>query len=280
LNAYHEELEKVNTADLSNYLFHSNSYAAIEVKPQCKENYLSRVYEILKSIRKSRGLSALARLGFSIGGEIETPYFPISFPKRYGISVALRYADLFQSPSSIEEALKKGIKAFRKIEEDVSKAAKEIGLPYLGIDASLSPWMNESIIPALRLISGAEFPSTGSAYAVWALNRFISKMIKSSGIRSIGFNEIMMPVGEDNLLKKLVAKGKLRLTHLTYLAAFCLVGVDMVLVDNSSALVKNIVKDLIAAYNIKKRPIGMRVFISSRSHIYFPMFGQIPKAGL
>ena len=277
INAFHERLTDVRLEELINYLSIKSAYAALGLNP--KEdlgNELESVYEVLREIKDKLGPEALTRVGFYIGGKIETPYFPLSFPAREGVSVALRYADILANNSA--EKYVELIKDLLITYESRIKAIVESeGLRYLGIDASLSPWMEESVIPIITSVSGTEFPNPGSAYGIRRLNDFISVAVRASGASAVGFNEVMLPVGEDNLIKDLVRQGILRLEHLTFLTSYCVAGVDMVVIDEDKDVVKGVVKDVIAASEVKGKPVGLRLILSDKEEIKLPSFGCIPK---
>ena len=277
VNAYHERLKDVDLDKLINYLSLRNTYVALRLKAtDSLSDEGGRVFKVLRRVKEELGPEALTRLGFFIGGEIETPYFPLSYPINEGVSVALRYADaLINKPSENYAGIITNL--LSNYESRIKPVLKSRGLRYLGIDSSLSPWMDESVVPIITELSGSEFPNPGTAYGVRKINDLILESIKRSGTISLGFNEVMLPVGEDNLLKDLVREGRLRLEHLTFLASYCVAGVDMVVIDESKVLVKGVVKDLVAANSVKGRPIGLRLIISDSDEVKLRSFGPIPK---
>lgn len=61
-----------------------------------------------------------------------------------------------------------------KIAEDVGKEiANELGVDYLGIDTSLSPWGEESVVDAIERIYGVRFGEPGTLSAIYRLNKAI-----------------------------------------------------------------------------------------------------------
>jgi len=277
INAFHGMLVSIRPEELIDYLRVRNTYAALGINSkESLGNELEKAYEILRKIKNELGPEALTRVGFYVGGKIETPYFPLSYPIREGVSVALRYADVLanNSPERYFELIKNTLIT---CESRIKPAVIREGLSYLGIDASLSPWMEESVIPIVKKVSGNGFPGPGTAYGIKRLNDFISIAVRASGTPSVGFNEVMLPVGEDNIIKDIVRKGILRLEHLTFLASYCVAGVDMVVVEENKAIIKGIIKDVIAASEVKGKPVGLRLIISDEEEIKLPSFGHIPK---
>lgn len=275
-SAYHSSISDVNIESLRKILECSNAFAAILVS---SFDEIPKASELLVSMVNGLGTEVATRIGFTIGDYIETPYYPLSTPKRYGVSIALRYVNDFMKSLKKQETLERAYSEIsenlKKLDKTLNSVFKIIEIPYLGMDISLSPWMDESVVPIIEYLSGVPFPTTGSAWGVKKLNNLLQKL--SSEIKSIGFNEVMLPVGEDNNLMKLVREGSLRLPHLTFLTAYCLVGVDMVALPGGKEIVEHVLKDALAAYEVKKKPIGVRVIPSfNEKEVHIARFGTIP----
>jgi len=275
-SAHHSSVSDTNKEYLKKILECSNAFATLLIS---SPDEIPKASELLVSLVNELGIDVATRLGFTIGEYVETPYYPLSTPKRYGASVALRYANDFMNSLKTQETLKKAYseisESLKRLDKILDSVFKNIGVPYLGIDASLSPWMDESVVPIIEYLSGVHFPSTGSAWGIKKLNDLLREL--SREIKSIGFNEVMLPVGEDNNLMKLVREGSLRLSHLTFLTAYCLVGVDMVALPGSREIVESVLKDALAAYEVKKKPIGVRVIPSfNEREVRIARFGTIP----
>ncbi len=275
VSLYHRKLSDVVMDELIESLRCSNAYASIIVD---KDDDPQAVAEVLLNIVRELGTEATTRIAFSIGGPIETPYYPLSYPSRYGVSVALRYSDLLlnNDPSTWLDVLTEYL---RNVEERVREALDSIGIPYLGIDASLSPWMEESVVYVInKLMNYGGFPDVGSASAVYRLNRLIEKSVTKSKIKSVGFNEVMLAVGEDNELKRLVENRKLSLGLLSALSAYCVAGVDMVAVPGNLDLIASVAEDVMVAYEIKKKILGMRIIPvpEAMRFVEIDRFGKIP----
>ena len=282
INSYHEILHKVDLRKLINYLSFKNTYAALKLEYRNSPDYeASKVFRVLMSVKGDLGIEALTRVGFLIGDEVGTPYFPLSYPLKGGVSVALRFADtLTKTPTEDYVGVIRNL--LIAYESRIKSVLDKVSLRYLGIDASLSPWMDESVIPIIAKLSKTSFPNPGTAYGVKKINDVIWNALKRSEILTTGFNEVMLPVGEDNMLKDLVRRGQVRLEHLTFLTSYCVAGVDMVVIDDNEAIIDGVIKDLIAAYLLKKRPVGLRLIPSDKDEVGIPNLGSIPKvrAGL
>ncbi len=274
VSAYHSRMKDASPDEVIEVLREGATYVSLRVEDL---RDLSGIHELLSLIRKALSVEALTRVAFSFGGDVETPYYPLSTPRRFGVSAAIRYADALASRSEdrYREIMEE---VFVRFSEAIEAAAKKAQLPYLGLDASLSPWMDESVVPIIMKAGGLKkFPSLGAAYSIRLLNEWIGKALIDGGIPGIGFNEVMLPVGEDNVLKKLASEGTLRLRDLTLYSAFCVAGVDMVNVPDDPFITEGVGKDLLAAASLKGRPVGMRLIPSPQGDIAIKAFGHIPQ---
>ncbi len=271
----HGDLSKSSITNIEESLRLPNTYASAVVKGRREVEVAVRV---LRELRDKLGLNALTRFAYSINKVVLTPYFPLSTPLSYGVSAALRYADLLTN-ESVDEWVDLLSNYLTLVDSVVRSALAEAGLPYLGIDASLSPWMRESVVNVInKVLRDVELPMPGSAFGVAYVNKVIAEAIRRSGIKTVGFNELMMPVAEDNVLKKLVFNGNLRLRDLIWLSGHCVAGVDMVAVPSSNSLLKGLIHDLIETQILKGGSLGVRVIpvSNSRKVINLELFGELP----
>ena len=274
VEAYHKTLEEVEIEELNEYLECRNFFADIIIAGFPDTGKITQVYG---SIINTLGYEPLTRVGFSIGGPIETPYYPISFPLRNGVSAALRYADLL-SNTPTENWISTASSYFREVEEEARKVASLLNVEYLGLDVSISPWMDESVLPIINRFTDAPFPGPGSAYAIKKINEFIREAGVSAGIKLLGFNEVMLPVGEDNGLKDLVRRKFLTLKDLLALLPYCLVGIDMVALKFDPRVIKGVFRDAYVASKVKGKVIGVRLIpvVDEVSEVHIDKFGDIP----
>ncbi|BCU68665.1 hypothetical protein HS7_21020 [Sulfolobales archaeon HS-7] len=201
---------------------------------------------------------------------LTTPYFPAGSANNVdGIGASLLYVESFMRGTVKQDLL--------TAEKEVKKISSEIGSEYLGLDPSLSPWMDDSVGRLIeRRISRLFSPS--NLYTVRNLNSIIERYSKL--IKSIGFKEVMLPLGEDSLLMKRVKEGRLGLYHFVMFSQVCVAGVDMIPIKSDMNLMRSLLLDLIALHKVKKRPIGARVIpvsdINKHEVIHINGFGDIP----
>ncbi len=225
------------------------------------EDYLDKILQILRQFYSAEQYDVYTRFAGVLGEWVMTPYFPSSpsLVNEATVTLALRYVDLFDKGFGGGEGYKELINWLRDLDSSAKEIAEEIGVRYGGIDASLSPWMEESVAELVEKYSGETIDSPGIAHIIYRMNRFIEEIISVSGITRAGFNEVMLPVEEDNVLKKRVIEGRLTLTKLLRLTPYCIVGVDMIVVPRKKFSIEKFVLDLLTVYRIKKRPLGFRV---------------------
>ena len=280
INAYHANLPEISVDDLSTYLNTCrNSYAALLLKPQLV-NDVSKIASIIYRLWELVGEEGMCRVGISFGDYIDTPYYPLSTMFNEGVSASLRYVDILMmtEPKSWLSKVSSYVSILNK---KLNNLCDSVSIRFLGFDLSLSPWLtnDESIVRLIEryYLSGRKFPSIGTASAINSLNNFILNLVKASGVRALGFNEVMLPLAEDEVLKERVYEGNVRLHDLINLSTYCIAGLDMVAIPASKEIIESIIKDLITVYKVKGKVIGMRIIpTTSNYEIKLAGFGKVP----
>ena len=227
------------------------------------------------------------RLAVIFPKQVLTPYFPVStsYGGLWGISIALRYADL------VKEVIK-GIRDYDELIRYVRNVFNlcrdleyEAKVRCFGLDLSLSPWMQESVGELVELLGHARIPDPGCGWGIYKLNGLIKQLALDSGVDIVGFNEVMLPVAEDSLLKRRVLERRLRITDLAYFTAFCVPGVDMIATYLGSEIEKErlrkLLYDVYAIGLTKGRNIGIRIIPATTKpggFIRLNLFGDVPVA--
>jgi len=256
---------------------YSKLYGSILVKDlQGFSEYVETLYKLYDR------WEAFTRIALTIPRRATTPYFPTgSTVKDEGVSIALRYVDL------VERVLKEGKEEllqeyFKNIQVICKEVANRTGVKCLGIDVSLSPWMEESVGKLIEYVSGTRIPGPGTAWAINWLNNLVLRNAINAGIDITGFNEIMLSVAEDNLLKEKALKGELKIRDLAILSAYCVAGIDMAAIsitDTNKYDLLKILYDLYAAANVKKNILGVRLIPATTSpggKLVIDKFNYIP----
>lgn len=239
---------------------------------------VNRVVEHVYSGHRDVELDFFTRFAISFGMWIETPYFPATanISNVLGFSISLRYVDI------ASQALLYGrTQLLRDFLEDVGKRLEESarcsGIAFLGIDYSLSPWIEEgeSIASLIESLSNSRMGSPGTLSTIHALNTFLRGLIKKIGVRHIGFNEVMLPVAEDPVLNSRVREGLVMVRDLIAYSFACVAGLDMVALPRD-ADVRRIALDMLTVYRVKNRVVAMRVIptdLDASSEVKLKNFG-------
>lgn len=271
----------MNDIKLITYVFESIApyprlYASFLIE---RPDDLKRYLDLLVS--KSDSPTVFTRLCLVFPRRVVTPYFPAACSgSEESVSVALRYVDLVRE--AITRSSTSGLAAhLQEAYELCTSLASSMGVKCEGVDPSISPWMEESSLSLVEMLSGEEFPGPGSSWAIWRINELMVDVAESSGVKITGFSELMLPVAEDNLLKKRVLEGKVRLWHLSSLSAYCVAGLDMVVVriKGRERSVKMAMLDVYSAALMKNKPLGIRLIPTEAEDgevIYLDKFGQTP----
>ncbi|MFN3803659.1 MAG: DUF711 family protein [Pyrobaculum sp.] len=230
---------------------------------------LSDVVEYMRFLKRVHvGEVHLARyVALSLGGAVyNSPYFPLSVTTRRGVSISLLYPNDLNSLEDVETVLKRG-------EEVGMQVASSLGVEFIGVDGSLSPWGHESVAKAVERLFNIRLGAFGSHDAIYKINQAIER----AGVKKTGFNEVMLPVAEDEEIKRLVREGALNLDKLVSYTAVCVPGLDMAPVKiREWGEVKRLLYDLAAISATKRRVIGVRIFPVDVDEYDVEGFGKTP----
>ena len=178
-----------------------------------------------------------------------------------GLSAALLYPRLLEGRGEgIYAAFDDLSEAAMAVEDALLKAAEGLGLEYRGIDLSPSPWMDESVARVVEEMLGGSICEPGAGAVVAELEGLVEDTCMD--VECTGFNQVMLPVAEDNVLKERVAEGCLDARWLLHLASSCAAGFDMAPVPLrgwSGEAARRILAELVVAQARKGKPLAARV---------------------
>ncbi len=238
--------------------------------------------EFLLRVSEDLGPEANTMIALTSGEPYETPYFPATRGGSFGISASLLYpSDLYGALYEAEEpemTLRSVVKViFRQAQEEIMEEIRG-EISYLGIDFSLSPWMEESVAKVISLLARAEFLEPGTVSAILEMNRIIEE--GTQGLKALGFNEVMLPMAEDSLLMEMVSKGSLRVRDLLYMSSYCVTGLDMVVLPKVEVrTLAKLIGDVLASGRVKNRVVGLRLIPVDEKPgevVKLGMFGEVP----
>jgi len=222
------------------------------------------------------------RIGVLLGDPIQTPYYPtsINLTNTLGLSISLLYVDdLIKAGLSGAEVTMREL--FRSAEEIGRELSDELNVDYMGLDVSLSPWGHDSVVKLVESFFGIRFGEPGTLSVLSRLNRLIWSSIGT--VRVTGFNEIMLPVAEDELLKERVREGLVNTPKLVKYTVACVAGVDMVVFPFSQLdSVAGIIEDIQYIVSVKRRTLGVRLipYSGESREARINGFGDTPIMGL
>lgn len=254
------------------------AYFSVEYRSDAEE----AIVEALRRIPEEAGWVAGSRFAVAFGGRPVTPYFPVTTSETESLTASLLYpthiAELIDSGETLPDALRAtALEAYRLVYDAIDRCGTS--LPFLGLDLSLSPWASDSVAALLEKLLGMPLFSPGTYAVLSSVNGALSLLASSLG--AVGFNEVMLPLAEDDRLKELAAVGQLRFRDLLTATPACVAGLDMVLLPSTTEtrVLRWVMRDLDAASRLKRRPLGMRVLLVGASpgeEVELGMFGKTP----
>lgn len=239
------------------------------------------IARLVREVAVKVGPVAAAHLAVSFGDQPLTPYFPATAGHRPATMVSLLY------PTYLKKRVAEGASievAIEDVAHSVVKAAETAlegtNLPReILVDYSLSPWMRDSVAALVETIKGETLTRPGTHSALLEINRCLLSV--ATRYRGTGYNEVMLPVAEDDRLKELVRSGELGLSLLVSYVSVCVAGLDMVLLPSNvgERFLTSLMRDLEAIRQVKGRPLGMRVILTEAEpgeDVDLGFFGKTP----
>ena len=165
-----------------------------------------------------------------------TPFFPAAYgaPGELAYALAMECADsaiaAFQAASDIRSGCQNLLAEFEKkaveIETILAPLDEEGNLQFKGFDFSLAPYPEEwcSFGKALECMGVAAIGSAGSLAAA----SILASTLDQGTWRKTGFNGLMMPILEDNILAQRSGDGILSVYDVLQYSSVCGTGLDTV----------------------------------------------------
>ncbi len=244
------------------------------------QNYKINVSEIHNIAKFMLSISRLSnngydnfRVGVSCNCEANGPFFPYTYHKgENGFSLALELPRVFiniikdNNGNNIEiireQLIKYLVPEIKKIEKYAIEIEKITNMKYLGIDLALAPFPEDenSVAEIIELLGAEVFGSYGTLFLISFLTDILKQLIKKSGIKSIGFNGVMLSLLED---KQLCINNKRLFTidTLLTLSAVCGCGIDMIPIPGNTFQeeISSLILDTAALSSVLKKPLGIRL---------------------
>ncbi|WP_062662669.1 DUF711 family protein [Aeropyrum camini] len=219
-----------------------------------------------------------------LGTGLLTPYFPLATSpgRARSVTAALLY------PRFLLESFRTGglsavgdsiVYAARVSKEYTEAVAKAVGGSFAGVDLSVSPWMEESSLALVEEVAGVRLPEPGFAHGLRLVNETIADAASRLG-KTVGFNEVQLPVAEDSKLKVRVAELETSARDLLRLSGVCLAGLDMAVTPASIDSVAGLFLDARAYSRTKGGVVGVRIIpidgVEPGDEVFLKRFGEVP----
>jgi uncharacterized protein len=134
------------------------------------------------------------------------------------------------------------------------------GLQYGGIDLSLAPMDEESVVGAFEAAGTLRFGEAGTLAYAAAITRGLQ--LAATRLKATGYNGLMLPVLEDRLLGERVEQGLVDVSKILAFSAVCGTGLDVIpLPGNLTARqLENLLYDVAALSARYHKPLSARLF--------------------
>lgn len=134
------------------------------------------------------------------------------------------------------------------------------GLNYTGIDLSLAPMGEESVVAAFEAAGTVRFGETGTLAIAAAITRGLQ--LAALTLKSTGYNGLMLPVLEDRLLGNRVEQGLVDVSKILAFSAVCGTGLDVIPLpgDLTATQLENLLYDVGALSARYRKPLSVRLF--------------------
>lgn len=252
------------------------------------EDDFKRLSETIVKVSRENPI-LLVRTAVTLGDvkSLLTPYFPLSVNTRFreGLAIALLYpTDLLKAYQSggFKHLTKEASRLISEASNFGEKLSSKLKVEFYGVDCSISPWMDESSALLVEEVLGSRIGEPGSIAAVARLNRAILSALSSINVKATGFCELMLPVAEDDVLKRRVWEGHLKLRDLIALSSACVAGVDMAVIPINGAMqiITKVLKDVSWLSKLKGKPQGVRLIpypgVEPGDFVDLDVFGKTP----
>jgi uncharacterized protein (UPF0210 family) len=213
-------------------------------------------------------------LNFAVAAMVKpyTPFYPAAYHLGTGhpgtgntFAVGLESANVvndvftkFKEPGEAEKQLAAALsKHLRAAEAVATKAASSSGWTYAGIDPTPAPLGDVSIGRAIEAFTGGPFGSAGTMTAA----AIITRAVKATPVKQVGYSGLMVPVLEDNGLAKRWEEGTFNIDSLLAYSAVCAAGLDTVPLpgDISEQQIARILGDVASLAYKWQKPLAARL---------------------
>lgn len=164
-------------------------------------------------------------------------------------------------PSVITEGLAAVlVNELRPLQGLAEKFCLDQGLQYGGLDLSLAPMGEESVVAAFEAAETLRFGEAGTLAFAAAITRGLQ--LAGNTLKATGYNGLMLPVLEDRLLGERVEQGLVDVSKILAFSAVCGTGLDVIPLPGNLAPrhLENLLYDVAALSARYHKPLSARLF--------------------
>ncbi len=165
----------------------------------------------------------------------EIPFFPAAYSSgAEGFGLALEAADVtleaVENSLTLEQARTNIVAAVereaRHLVASAQRLEERFGIPFRGIDFSYAPYPtpDKSVAATMEGLGLSPLGANGSVFAA----AFLTEALSQANFPRCGFNGLMLPVLEDDLLARRAVQSSLDVQKLLLYSTVCGVGLDTV----------------------------------------------------
>jgi len=204
-----------------------------------------------------------------------SPFFPAAYHTGTGHqftvglesanTVATAFKDAPDVPTARRRLLDLFVQQSFDVQELASRADREQGWIYLGLDLSPAPAKDASIGAAIEALSHQPIGTSGTLTAVAT----ITSTFKDIGARKAGYSGLMLPILEDPRLAERWNNGLLSLDALLSYSAVCGTGLDTIPLagDTSLDTLARIIGDVASLSAKWNKPLSARLLPVAGKHV-------------
>lgn len=166
-----------------------------------------------------------------------------------------------------------------EVDELAKTIARDTGVIYRGIDASLAPYPAErgSVGQLVERLGVEEYGCHGTLYTTARLTDVLRRGIAASAVKSVGFNGVMDSMLEDPVIAQRGRTKSFDIDSLLAFAAVCGCGLDMIPVPGDVLVeeLASMIIDVAGLSSALNKPLGARLLpIPGRSANELTEFGH------
>lgn len=214
------------------------------------------------------------RVGVGCNIRPGTPFFPFACAgDELGFSIGLELPQVMMRvvngmlgaplPQIREALLAALLPGVQRIEAIATEVAAAHGLAFHGVDVSIAPYPESegSVAQLMELLGLEQYGGQGTLFVTAFLTDILKELIVRGGIRTVGFNGVMLSLLEDEYMGRRNNYSTYSIDSLILYSTVCGCGVDMVPIpgDTFDEEIAAMILDVATASTVLGKPLGVRL---------------------